>query len=276
MKVTPGSISSTTDDVTTEDVLLAYDEAEKQQNEINSANASLVFEPTFIPVFPTIQRNHELTDTEAKLYGFIWFYLSNANKRFYFTNEQLSRVLCCSEASVKRAVKTLQDKALCKFSYRVKANGGTIRFVNGFPTGQSVIPTGHSDPSDGSKRPAIDNKINNISLSKERDSQQKSSEKSEKSSHPYQEIVEYCRTKQGMKTNFVNYPKQMAAVKRILSSGYTIENIRFVIDEMADDPRDSYWRDNTFDLMNVANQIHKYMNRTVMFGKGGGKRVSIS
>lgn len=89
--------------------------------------------------------------------------------------------------------------------------------------------------------------------------------------HPYRAIIDYCRDKQGMNTNFVNYVKQTVAVKKILSSGYSMEDLRFVIDEMSSE---EFWKSSPFDLMNVANNMHKYMNRVVMFKKGdqlGGK-----
>lgn len=160
MNTTKGSITQSDEIATTVDTLLMYDEAEKQENEVNRANAEVAFQPAFIPVFPEIQRRYQLTDPEAKLYGFIWFFLSNASKRFYFTNEQLAHLLVCSEATVKRSVKTLQDKGLCEFSYRIKANGGTIRFVSKFPTGQiDTVRRVKNVPSDGSQRPAIENKI---------------------------------------------------------------------------------------------------------------------
>lgn len=88
---------------------------------------------------------------------------------------------------------------------------------------------------------------------------------SSKSNHPYQDIIAYCLERQGITQGFPNYVKQTTAVKKILSSGYAQDDLRFVIDEMVKDP---FWIDNPFDLMNVANQMHKYMNRTVMFGKG--------
>lgn len=90
--------------------------------------------------------------------------------------------------------------------------------------------------------------------------------------HPYTHIIDYCKAKQGLKTNFANYPKQTKAVKLILAAKYTPDDITFVIDEMSSEP---FWKDTTFDLMNVYNNMHKYMNRTVWFDKGGkNARVS--
>lgn len=165
MQTTEGSITTHTDDQTVTDVLLTYSEEERQVNEINAVNAEAVFSPRFILIDTAIQRTYSLTDTEAKLYGFICFYMNGGARRFYFTNEQLAQVLYCSEASVKRAVKTLGDKELCTFSYKIKANGGKIRFVDKVPD-LFRAPTGQFDQSDGSKRPEKDNKLKGKLLTK--------------------------------------------------------------------------------------------------------------
>jgi phage replication O-like protein O len=82
----------------------------------------------------------------------------------------------------------------------------------------------------------------------------------------YQSIIQYCLSIQGMDKPFVNYVKQATAVKKIFDAKYSESDIRFVIQAMGED---QYWHDNTFDLMNVANNMQKYLNRTVYFKKGG-------
>lgn len=82
----------------------------------------------------------------------------------------------------------------------------------------------------------------------------------------YRRLIRFCRETQGIEKEFVNYVKQTTAVKKILLAGYSESDARFVIEEMWKDP---YWHDNTFDLMNVANGMQKYLNRTVYFKKGG-------
>jgi|GEM_PF-2481758 len=81
----------------------------------------------------------------------------------------------------------------------------------------------------------------------------------------YQALISYCREKQGITKEYVNYVKQTTALSKIFKTGYSEADVRFVIDEMWDDP---YWHDNTFDMMNVANNMQKYLNRTVYFKKG--------
>lgn len=87
--------------------MFTYDEAEQEENKINSANAKLVFKPKFIPVYPDML--DKVSITEALLFGFIDFYMSNnKNGRFYFTNTQLSEILNISPDTVSRAMIKLE------------------------------------------------------------------------------------------------------------------------------------------------------------------------
>lgn len=110
------------------EMLMTHSEEEKQQNEINKTNAKHVFNPKFIPVYPNLL--DQLTNTEALIFGFIDFYKNTSSGRFYFTNEQLATIVRCSEDTVSRAVSKLEKLGFIETSHRIKAGGGTIRFVN--------------------------------------------------------------------------------------------------------------------------------------------------
>lgn len=155
---TNGSIKTHETDII-EEMLFTYSEEEKQQNEVNATNASLIFRPAVIMIFTDIQDTYDLSDVEAKLYGFIWYYLGQGG-RFYFTNEQLGKVLRCAPNTVKRAVKTLTDKKVVEFSYKVKAGGGTIRFASRLVKNVPSDGTKMTRET-GQKRTTNNNKINN-------------------------------------------------------------------------------------------------------------------
>lgn len=121
-----GSISYSDEISHTEEKLFTYSEEEKQNNEINKANARLVFSPKFIPVYPHLLE--KLTSIEAMLFGFIDFYTSS-NERFYFTNEQLSSILRCSPDTVSRSMSNLEKKGFIDVGRKIRAGGGQIRFV---------------------------------------------------------------------------------------------------------------------------------------------------
>lgn len=112
-----------------EHFLFTYSEEERQNNEINKANASLVFSPKYI-ILHTQLLDH-LTLIEATLFWFIEYYLwSEKWKRFYFTNKQLSQIVRCWERTVCEWITKMERLWYITTSRKVKAGWGQIRFVN--------------------------------------------------------------------------------------------------------------------------------------------------
>lgn len=121
-----------------EHFLFSYSEEERQNNEINKANASLVFSPKYI-ILHTQLLDH-LTLTEATLFWFIEYYLwSEKWKRFYFTNKQLAEVIRCSERTISEWVTKMEKMWYITTSRKVKAGWWQIRFVNQ----TTLIPKNH-------------------------------------------------------------------------------------------------------------------------------------
>jgi len=113
-----------------EKMMFTYDEAERQENEINKANAKLIFTPEFIPFYLDVVQKYNLNSTEALIYGFIRFYISTGkNKRFYFSNNHLAVIFNCSESMIKKSIPTLEKHGLIKSSRKIKSGGGTMRFI---------------------------------------------------------------------------------------------------------------------------------------------------
>lgn len=125
MEKTEGSVTQGN----TEEMLFTYSEKEKQQNEINKENAKLVFAPKFIPLYPSLMDNG-LSRSEAIVYGFIDFYMENGTGRFYFTNEQLAKILHFSPDTISKSISTLKKYGILNTKLKRKADGGTIRFIN--------------------------------------------------------------------------------------------------------------------------------------------------
>lgn len=70
-----------------------------------------------------------LNKTEALLYGFIRFAKSSNEKKFYYSDKQLAEILFTTPKTINNAMRTLKKHGLVKTQRRIKANGGTIRFV---------------------------------------------------------------------------------------------------------------------------------------------------
>lgn len=127
MQTTDGSITEYHEDYSEENVLFTYDENEREEQRMNKETAWMVLRPKFIPVYPELIRNW-LTLTEATVYGFIEFFLSN-NERFYCSDEQLATLIGVGERTISSAVKTLKDRWMIEISHRIKAWGWKIRFI---------------------------------------------------------------------------------------------------------------------------------------------------
>lgn len=176
MQNTGGAVFHEEDGLRYEKVLFTYSEDEQQENEIARETARLVFSPEFIPFYPKVQKDYELTDTETKIYGFIRFYLANGGGKFYFTDEQLGGILNCNSDTVNRAISNLEKLCLLKKQSRMKANGGKIRFITDiYYNSESTKTTTQSRQKLQDNNNKIkDNKVNNnkIILHSESDNSQ--------------------------------------------------------------------------------------------------------
>ncbi len=75
-----------------------------------------------------IQREYKLSDLETKIISFILSY-SNVSDNFYFGNSSLARIFEKVEQSICNAITALEEKGLVSCSYRMKANGGKVRYI---------------------------------------------------------------------------------------------------------------------------------------------------
>lgn len=71
------------------------------------------------------------------------------------------------------------------------------------------------------------------------------------------DVISYLENKLGG-VRFANYPKQAKAVKAMLTANYTVKEIIYAIDKMYSN---QWWREKSFDMKNVADQISKIMAR---------------
>lgn len=98
-----------------------------------------VFTPEFIKFDIRIKVNYKLSYLETLLYGFVQYYLSSdPNKRFYFTDKQLSETFHISEKTAGEAVNNLVKAGLISSKRELKTwdGGGQIRYIQmeGLPT----------------------------------------------------------------------------------------------------------------------------------------------
>lgn len=113
-----------------EEALFTYSEEEKQKNEINRENAKLIFKAKYLIIPMSVFRDLGLSGNDAIVYAFIDSWLSEDHQRFYFTNDQLGAVFGINPITVSTILKRLKERGLIKLSYRMKAGGGQIRFLD--------------------------------------------------------------------------------------------------------------------------------------------------
>jgi len=106
--------------------LFTYNEEEKQENEINRENAKKYCKYLTIPrsIFELW-----LSWNEAILYAFMSSWIWDWT-RFYFTNNQLSKLFNISIDTITRITKSLSKKWLVELGYKRKSNWWQIRFIN--------------------------------------------------------------------------------------------------------------------------------------------------
>lgn len=127
MERTNGSITDQNDWFVTQNMMFTYSEEEQEENRIAKNNAALVLKPKFIPLYPSLLQNG-YSLIESVILWFIDFFLQN-NERFYCTNEQLAELFNCSEPTISTAIKNLEKRWDIKLHKKMKAWGGTIRFL---------------------------------------------------------------------------------------------------------------------------------------------------
>jgi predicted transcriptional regulator len=91
-----------------------------------------VFSPRFIPYFLNLENEpYNFNSTTIKIYGFIIFYLRYTNApEFYFTNEQIGKMLNIYPSKVQPALKTLtESKLIYRFTKFNPKNKKRIRFI---------------------------------------------------------------------------------------------------------------------------------------------------
>ena len=140
MEVTDYSITKTDEDGTRDErSLVEYSEEERQKARVDSNNAGLLFNVEFL-VVPTWLLHAGLTAQEILIYSFISYFCGKTGK-FYFSNEQMAEMFELDPSNVSKILKKLKEKGFIESKVKVRAGGGTIRFVQIMQNGKGEIAT---------------------------------------------------------------------------------------------------------------------------------------
>ena len=78
-----------------------------------------IFTPDYIPYYVFLEKEG-LISRDIKLFGFIYFYITSTKNKFYFTNEQLAKIINSSKSRVSNSVSSLVDLNLIITEENVK------------------------------------------------------------------------------------------------------------------------------------------------------------
>ena len=78
-----------------------------------------IFTPDYIPYYVFLEKEG-LISRDIKLFGFIYFYITSTKNKFYFTNEQLAKIINSSKSRVSNSVSNLVDLNLIITEENVK------------------------------------------------------------------------------------------------------------------------------------------------------------
>lgn len=88
-----------------------------------------IYQPEFIPYYPAVAKQYGLNPVETLVYGFVRFYTTATNNKFYFSNEQIGFMVDRKKSQISAAVNKLVNVGLLNSEYQTKAKGGQIRLL---------------------------------------------------------------------------------------------------------------------------------------------------
>lgn len=91
-----------------EEFLFTYDEWEKQQNEVNKNNASLLYEADFYPIYTDFLKL-DINSTELIIISYL-YYWTKKGRWIYTKNEDFAVLTKTSVPTITRTIKNLVDK----------------------------------------------------------------------------------------------------------------------------------------------------------------------
>jgi transcriptional antiterminator len=130
-------------------------------------NKPSIYSPEFIPFYCEVVEKNKLSHLEGLVYGFVRFYTSSSSEHFYFSNEQLGKILSKSESSVQRAISKLIEVKLFNATYKIRSGGGKIRFITvSRPSKNACSERAKTPVQNERKRPHNKNKIKDNKIKK--------------------------------------------------------------------------------------------------------------
>lgn len=105
---------------TCEQFLFTYSESEKEENEVNKNNSSLIYEADFYPLYTDFLQL-DINTTELIVISYLYYWTKN-NRWIYTNNEALATLTKTSTATITRTLKNLVDKWYINVNFKKTMN----------------------------------------------------------------------------------------------------------------------------------------------------------
>lgn len=218
---------------------------------------------------------HTLTPTEQKVLDYIlrhtWGYRKTADSISYsqFVNGIIKKdgtvidtgTGIKNEKTVRKALRGLEAKGFIITRHDL---GGCNTYGLKINSYQELVPVpnnGNSDlPNSGNSHPSqsLVATINDLSIKNNNTLSATQNKKGTTYKEEISQLINHLSKKLG-NVRFPNYGKQAKFAKAMLFTGYSLDDICWAIDTMLEN---KWWRENSFDMKNVADEIPKLMTRT--------------
>lgn len=133
----------------------------------NEVKKPSIYSPEYIPFHRSIQKKHNLTTRDTLIYGFIRFYLTVVKgESFYFSNQSLADIVGYKNSNnAGGCVNKLEKLGFIKCIYKIKADGGKIRFIE-WLSNDPICEKTKSDSIELMSPTQLNNRDNNNKINK--------------------------------------------------------------------------------------------------------------
>lgn len=129
MEATESFVEYEENNNTVRDVLFTYSEEERQQQEVNYANAELVYSNRYL-VVPMEVFNKGYSGNDALILSYIHSWKEKDGGRFFYSNERIAGMFNIAPQTVSSIISKLEKKGEIVCKRKMRAGGGQIRFID--------------------------------------------------------------------------------------------------------------------------------------------------
>lgn len=226
--------------------------------------------PDFLIIPSILIKDKDLQPLDREVFGVVYWAVKLKNEKCTMSNKTIAQLLGASISAVSHSLTRLGKNKYVL----IKLNESNhreeilplISLKKDTPSSNELPPLLNSATPPSSNEQHNKNNKNNISYSKDtvRETDATKGKKEKRKTTPieekfpnewYEQLHEYYQKVTGRSSIPTYYTVQRPNMKRLFKAGKTVEDIKYVIDQMA---RDDFWRDKGFDFASVYKHFHRH------------------